>query len=76
MPLTDDEIKYSDDDSEFLNGERPDEGGDDPGEALLLPEGHRPKKALLRLAESSLMSKGQCARFLASVELDLLRPPV
>ncbi len=75
MPLTDNEITYSDDDSEFLDEERSDDGGDDPGEAPLLPDGHRPKRALLRLAECSLMSEGQCSRFLASVELDLLRPP-
>ncbi|HOP64863.1 MAG TPA: hypothetical protein PK906_15910 [Spirochaetota bacterium] len=75
MPLTEDEIRYRDDDSEFLDENRADDGPADPGDAPLLPEGHKPEASLLRLAESSLMSKGQCSTFLASVELDLLRPP-
>ncbi len=74
MSLTEDEIKYSDDDSEFFDEERGDAGDSDLYDASLFPGEHRPRKALFRLAESSRMSKRQCSRFLASVELDLLRP--
>ncbi len=74
MPITDDEIN-SDDDSEFLDENRPDYAVDAPGDIPLLPEGHKPKASLLRMAESSRMSEVQCSRFLSSVELDLIRPP-
>ena len=75
MPDNNNEIIYIDDDSEFMqeNSDTAIPAGID--DSPVLPDGHRPKAALIRLAENSKMSPNQCLAFLASVELDLLRSP-
>ncbi len=74
MPEITDDLKYTDDDSEFLDENTSINDSAVSDVEPVLPAGHRPKASLLRMAENSRMTETQCRRFLAAVELDLLRP--
>jgi len=75
MPGTAENINYIDDDRELLGENIESCDAVSVSNIPQLPEGHRPRAILLRLAKNSRMSEGQCSAFLAYVELDLLRQP-